>query len=86
MVLSVLTGLKMNNNIKLKEILIYSLLSFVVIIVLYGYINSHIVINGDITDKYIKKFISIQNISPQRLYINVWRMTRKGGETGIENR
>lgn len=66
----------MNNDIKLKEIIIYTLLIFIIIVAIYGYINSKIVIKGNFINNYLKRSISIQEISPKRMYINVWRMTR----------
>lgn len=66
----------MNNDIKLKDIIIYALVSFVIIIASYGYINSKIVIKGNFINNYLKKSISVQKISPERMYLNVWRMTR----------
>ncbi len=66
----------MNKDLQLKNILFYSIFLFISIVVFYILLKPQENIRLDFVHNFIKKITSAQNIAPQRLFINAWRITK----------
>jgi carboxyl-terminal processing protease len=66
----------MRKEIKRKNIIFYSTFLAITLIMLYIFLSpeSYVKFNG--IQNLIRKISSIQNIAPQRLFINAWRTTK----------
>ena len=66
----------MNKEIHLKNIIFYSVFLFITIVMIYIFLKPQENIHLDFLHNFIKKITSSQNIAPQRLFINAWRITK----------
>ncbi|MBQ9244912.1 PDZ domain-containing protein [bacterium] len=66
----------MNNEFQIKNIIFYSIFLLLTIILLDMYFKPEINIKFDFLHNLAKKITISQNIAPQRLFINVWRITK----------
>jgi carboxyl-terminal processing protease len=66
----------MNKDLQIKNTLFYSIVIFISIIVFYIFLKPQENIRLDFVHNFLKKVTSIQNIAPQRLFINAWRITK----------
>ena len=66
----------MKDEIKIKEVIICTLVLIVIIVLFEIFIQPYIEIRTDYFSKVMQKITASQNISPQRLYINVWRTAK----------
>ncbi len=67
----------MNKEIRIKNIIFYTTFLFITInIIFYAFLNSQENINLNFIYKFMKKITASQNIAPQRLFINAWRITK----------
>ena len=66
----------MNNEIKLNEIIVCTIVIFTIFILIEIFVVPDIEIRLNILSKVSQKIKSSQNISPARLYVNVWRTVK----------
>ena len=66
----------MGEKIKLKTIIFYSVVTLITIIIVNFYIDSSKLLNFDFLYKRLNTITSTQNIAPQRLFVNAWRIVR----------
>lgn len=66
----------MNSEIPRKNIILYSIFVLILIIIFELFVRPKIYVKQDYLGVVLRKITSAQTIAPQRLYINVWRMTR----------
>ena len=66
----------MNKEVQQKNIIFYSIFLIITIIILTIFVRPEDDININIIHKLLKKITISQNIAPQRLFINAWRITK----------
>ncbi len=66
----------MNNDIKIKNIIFYSVFTILTIIIIDLVWNPRIYIKSDYINNLMHKISVSQNITPQRLFIKAWRITK----------
>ncbi len=66
----------MNKEVQQKNIIFYSIFLIITIIILTIFVRPENNININIIHKLLKKITISQNIAPQRLFINAWRITK----------
>ena len=66
----------MNKEVQQKNIIFYSVFFIITIIILTIFVRPEDDININIIHKLLKKITISQNIAPQRLFINAWRITK----------
>ena len=66
----------MNNDINVKKVVFYSIVTLFIIISADLFLEPKLYFKFDFLDKYFQKITAVQNISPKRLFVNVWRITR----------
>ena len=66
----------MSKEIKTKNIIFYSVFGLITVLLLDLFFKPEININMDFIGNGLKKVTSSQNIAPQRLFINAWRIAK----------
>lgn len=66
----------MNKDIQIKNILFYTTVIFISIVVFYLLLKPEENLRLDFLHNFMKKMTSAQNIAPQRLFISAWRTTK----------
>ena len=66
----------MNKEIQQRNIIFYSVFFIITIIIFNLFFKTENYINFNIIPKTLQKITISQNIAPQRLFINVWRITK----------
>lgn len=66
----------MKKEAKIKNVVIYSISLLVVIIAFDLFLKPEVFVNLNVFSKLSKKMVISQNISPQRLFVNTWRIVR----------
>ena len=66
----------MNKEVQQKNIIFYSIFLIITIIILTIFVRPEDNININVIHKLLKKITISQNIAPQRLFINAWRITK----------
>ena len=66
----------MNKEIQQKNIIFYSVFLVITIVIFSLFFKTENYINFDIIHKTLQKITISQNIAPQRLFINTWRIIK----------